>query len=159
VKRTVVSPSGLHWTVRRLVVPTGMRPLTRTELLQAATPGRTVVAGVDERLPDAVGAATGPYPLAFLFVPLLLPLLPFVLLLRAGRLLPWTLEARTYPWGRRFPAIVFSYAVRGRAESVRALDELIVALARGDGRPELTGADDVGEARSEFPPLRSFRGL
>jgi len=159
VKRTVVSPNGLHWTVKRLVVPTGMRPLTRTELLQAATPGRTVVEGMDQRLPDAVGIATGPYPLAFPFVPLMLPLVPFVLLLRARRLLPWTLEARAYPWGRRFPAIVFSYAVRGRAESLLALDELIAALARGDGRPELSGAHDVGEARSEFPPMKRFRDL
>ena len=159
MKRTVVSPSGLRWTVKRLVVPTGIRPLTRAELLQVATPGRTVVEGVDRRLPDATGGWTGPYPLAFLFLPLMLPLVPFALLLRRLRLLPWTIEARTYPWGRRYPPIVFSYAVRGREEVVRAIDELAAALERGEGRPVLRGGELMREPRVEYPPLRSFREL
>jgi hypothetical protein len=159
LKRTVVSPDGLHWTVKRLIVPNGMRPLTRTDLLQVATPGRTVVDGVDERLPDAVGGWTGPIPLAFVFFPIMAPFLPFVLLARRRRWLPWTIEARTYPWGKRHPPIVFSYAVRGGAECLVAIDELVVALARGDGRPELSGGEDIREPRSEFPPMRSFRDI
>lgn len=39
----------------------------------------------------------GPLPVAFLLVPVALPL-PFALLLRRRRILPWTIEARTYPW-------------------------------------------------------------
>jgi len=41
-------------------------------------------------------------PLGFVVVPILSPFLPVVLLFRVLRLLPWTIEARTYPWGRRF---------------------------------------------------------
>ena len=159
MKRTVVAPDGLRWTVKRLVVPTGFRPLTGPELLHVATPNRQVVEGIDRRLPDAYGAWTGPYPLAFVFFPLMALFLPFVLLARRLRWLPWTIEARTYPWGRRQPPIVFSYAVAGGAECAVAIDELVVALARGDGRPELSGAEHLREARSEFPPMRSPRGL
>jgi hypothetical protein len=154
-----VAPDGLRWTIKRLLVPTGFRPLTRVELLQVATPGRTVVDGVDRRLPDATGAWTGPYPLAFLFLPVVLPLVPFAVLLRRVRLLPWTIEARTFPWGRRYPPIVFTYAVRGGPESIRAIEELAAALERGDGRPVLGGAELMREPRLDYPPLRSFRDL
>jgi hypothetical protein len=43
MKQTVAAPNGLQWTVKRLIVPTGMRPLSRTEILDAAAPRRTVV--------------------------------------------------------------------------------------------------------------------
>lgn len=33
MKQTVAAPDGLRWTVKRLIVPTGMRPLTRTDML------------------------------------------------------------------------------------------------------------------------------
>jgi hypothetical protein len=154
-----MGPSGLRWTVKRLVVPTGMRPLTGPELLHVASPNRQVVEGIDRRLPDAYGGWTGPYPLAFVFFPVMALFLPFVLFARGRRWLPWTIEARAYPWGRRHPPIVFSYAVRGGVECVVAIDELVMALARGDGRPELSGVEDIREPRSEFPPMRSPRGL
>jgi hypothetical protein len=154
-----MGPSGLRWTVKRLVVPTGMRPLTGPELLHVASPNRQVVEGIDRRLPDAYGGRTGPYPLAFVFFPVMALFLPFVLFARGRGWLPWTIEARTYPWGRRHPPIVFSYAVRGGFECVVAIDELVMALARGDGRPELSGVEDIREPRSEFPPMRSPRGL
>jgi hypothetical protein len=159
LKRAIVTPDGLHWTVKRLVVPNGMRPLTRTDLLQVATPGRTVVEGIDQRLPDAVGGWTGPIPLAFVLLPVMLPFLPFVLFFRSRRWLPWTIEARSYPWGRRYPPIVFSYAVRGGAECIVAIDELCAALLRGDGRPELSKGEQIREPRSEFPPMKSFRDI
>src|SRR5436190_1126042 len=113
----VTSPDGLRWRVKRLVIPKGVLPPTRHELLDLATPRRTIVAGMDRRVPDATGAATGPIPLAFLFTPIALVFLPLVLLLRRVRWLPWTVEARTYPWGRRFPPIVHAYAIRGGQES------------------------------------------
>jgi hypothetical protein len=145
MKQTVVAPNGLRWTVKRLIVPTGMRPLNRTEILDAAAPRRTVVDGMSRQVPDAIGAPTGPLPLAFLLVPLALPLVPFALLLRRTRLLPWTIEARTYPWGRRYPPIVLSYAVRGGDETRRAFDQLVEALARGDGAPVIEGAETFAQ--------------
>jgi hypothetical protein len=143
--RKVAGPSGLRWTVKRLVIPVGMRGLSPTEVLDAATPRRTVVEG--QRLPEIV-APTGPVLLGFLLVPFALPFVPIALLLRGLRLLPWTVEARAYPWGRRFPPIVFSYEVRGRDESLRAFEELAEALARGDGAPVITGGERFREART-----------
>lgn len=147
MKQTVVAPDGLVWTVKRLIVPTGMRSLSRTEILDAATPRRTTVDGVSHQVPDAYGAWTGPLPLGFVFVPLMLPLVPFALLLRRLRLLPWTIEARTYPWGRRHPPVVLTYAVRGGAETRRAFGRLVAALASGDGAPVIDGTEKVAQAR------------
>src|SRR5689334_17849190 len=104
-----------------------MRAPSRIDMLDAATPRRTVVDGA--RVQDSVHAPTGPVPLGVLFVPLMLPLVPFALVLRRFRLLPWTVEARAHPWGRRYPPIVFSYEVRGGAEALRALDVLAAAIA------------------------------
>jgi hypothetical protein len=147
MRRTVDAPNGLRWKVKRLIVPTGMRPLTRTDVLDVATPRRTQVAGMSRQIPDAMGGWTGPLPLGFLLVPLALPLVPVALLLRRLRLLPWTIEARTHPWGRRYPPIVLTYAVRGGAETRRAFDQLVEALGRGDGAPVIDGAEKVGQAR------------
>jgi len=146
--RKVTGPSGLKWTVKRLILPVGMRALGPIDVLDAATPRRTVVEGVPGRVPDAVMAATGPLPLSMLFVPLTLPLLPFVLLARRLRWLPWTVEARAHPWGRRYPPIVHSYAIRGGDESLRVLEQLAEALARGDGAPVIAGAESISEPRT-----------
>jgi hypothetical protein len=147
IKQTVLAPDGLRWTVKRLIVPTGMRPLSRTDLLDAASPRRTVVEGMSRQVPDAVHAWTGPLPLGVLLVPFALPLVPLALLLRRRRLLPWTIEARTYPWGRRYPPIVWTYAVRGGDETRRAFAQLVEALARGDGAPIIDGAERFAEPR------------
>jgi hypothetical protein len=147
MKQTVVGPDGLRWTVKRLIVPTGMRALSRTELLDAASPRRTVVEGMSRQVPDAVNAGTGPLPLGFLLVPFALPLVPLALVLRYLRLLPWTIEARTYPWGRRYPPILLSYAVRGGDETRRVLRQVAEALARGDGAPVIDGADRFAQPR------------
>lgn len=123
----VSSPTGLTWTLRRLVLPSAMRPHPPSELLRLSDP------------------STGwtPLPLGIILVPLGLPFLPFVLLLRSLRVLPWTLEARAYPWGKRFPPVVHTYEVRGREEARIALARLAESLARGDGAPELQGAERV----------------
>jgi hypothetical protein len=155
VRQTVDAPNGLRWTVKRLIVPTGMRPLTRTEMLDVATPRRTVVHGMSRQVPDAYGAWTGPIPLGFLLMPLVLPLVPIVLLLRRWRMLPWTIEARAHPWGRRYPPIVLTYAIRGGEESRRAFGQLVEALVRGEGAPVIAGAEKLGEARPPHsgPPV------
>lgn len=142
-----MGPSGLRWTVKRLIVPTGFLPLTRTDMLDAAAPRRTVVDGMSRQVPDAVGAWTGPLPLGFLFFPLVLPLLPIVLLLRRLRVLPWTIEARAHPWGRRYPPIVLTYVVRGGHETRIAFQQLLDGLARGDGAPVVTGAQSLAQTR------------
>jgi hypothetical protein len=147
VRQTVDAPNGLRWTVKRLIVPTGMRPMTRTDMLDVATPGRTAVDGMSRQVPDAYGAWTGPLPLGFLLVPLLLPLVPLVLLLRRLRLLPWTIEARTHPWGRRYPPVALTYLIRGGEESHRAFGQLVEALARGEGTPVIDGTETFAQPR------------
>ncbi len=126
-KLEVVGPTDLRWTVRLLILPSAMRPHPPSEILALADP------------------ATGwtPLPLGVLLAGLALPFVPLVLLLRSLRLLPWTVEARTYPWGRRHPPIVFAYEVRGRDEAAAAIAMLATALARGSGGPELPGCERV----------------
>jgi hypothetical protein len=148
MRQKVEGPTGLRWTVKRLIVPTGFRPLTRTDMLHAAIPGRTVVDGMARQVPDAVGGWTGPLPLAFLLFPLVLPLVPVALLLRRLRVLPWTIEARAYPWGRRYPPIVLTYAVRGDVETRTAFRQLLEALARGDGAPVIAGTEKLSQTRN-----------
>jgi hypothetical protein len=126
-KTEVVGPTDLRWQVRRLILPTAMRPHPPSEMLALADP------------------ATGwtPLPLGVLLAGLALPFMPFILLLRSLRVLPWTVEARTYPWGRRRPPIVFAYEVRGREEAAAAIVELAAALAQGSGAPVLGGCERV----------------
>jgi hypothetical protein len=102
---------------------------------------------MSRQVPDAFGAWTGPLPLGFLLFPLVLPLVPLAVLLRCVRVLPWTIEARTYPWGRRYPPVVLTYAVRGGEETRRAFAQLVEALARGEGSPIIDGAEKHAEPR------------
>src|ERR1041385_386687 len=139
----VTSPDGLEWRVKRLVIPKAFLPPTRHELLDLASPPRTIVEGMDRRVQDAARAPTGPIPLGFLLTPLAPPFLPPVLLFRRLRWMPWTVEARAYPWGRRFPPIVHAYAIRGGEESQAAVAELAEALTRGDGAPVLHNAEYI----------------
>lgn len=147
MRQAVVAPNGLRWTVKRLIVPTGMRPMSRSDMLDAAAPRRTAVEGMSRQVPDAAMAPTGPVPLGFLLVPLVLPLVPLALLFRRMQLLPWTIEARTHPWGRRYPPIVLTYAIHGGEETRRAFDQLVEALACGDGAPVIDGAEKIGQSR------------
>jgi hypothetical protein len=126
-KMEVVGPTDLHWQLRLLILPSGMRPHPPSEMLALADP------------------ATGwtPLPLGVLLAVLALPFVPLILLLRSLRVLPWTVEARTYPWGRRHPPIVLAYEVRGHQEAVMAIAELAAALARGSGGPVLPGCERV----------------
>jgi hypothetical protein len=147
-RRKVSAPDRLDWTVKRLLVPNALRPMSRTDILDAATPRRTHVDGVGGSVPDAFYGVTGPLPLGALFSLTMLPFVPVVLALRYARLLRWTIEARTYPWGRRYPPIVLSYLVRGHREARQAVDELAEALARGDGSPRLADGEFIRQNRS-----------
>jgi hypothetical protein len=124
----VTGPDGLEWTVRRLLLPSAMRPYTGSEMIDLSHPDREMACAL---------------PLGFIAVPILLPFLPLVLLCHALRLTPWTIEARTYPWGKRFPAIALVYAVRGRYETELAIKDLATALERGDGGPVVQGAERI----------------
>jgi hypothetical protein len=124
-KRTVVGPDGLHWTVKRLMVPVGMR-MAMTEIVEDVTPRRSV-----------------PGPFGLLLMLPLLPFVPLIVLLRTRGRLPWLLEARTYPWGRRYPPVVLRYEVREHDYADWALDQLVDGLERGDGAPVLLGAERI----------------
>lgn len=150
MRRRLSGPDGLQWTVKRLIVPQAMRPMGRMDLLEAATPRRTHVDGVTGSIPDAGMAPTGPLPLGALLSVVLLPFLPFVLALRYARLVRWTVEARAYPWGRRYPPVVLTYVVRGHEEARQAVEELAEALARGEGSPKLTGAEFIPQGRTTY---------
>jgi len=108
-----------------------MRP-QRTDVMDYAAPRRLAIHGV-----------TGPTPLGFLLALPLLPFVPLIVLLRSRGRMPWTLEARTYPWGRRYPPVVLRYEVRAREHAGWALDQLVDGLERGDGAPVLIGAERV----------------
>ena len=122
----MTSVDGLEWTVRRLRLPPAMLPHPASEMVELSHPQDEIVSAL---------------PLGFVLLPVAAVCFPFVLLLRAVRLLPWTIRARTYPWGRRTPPIVLEYQVRGREESERVLRDLAAALERGDGGPAVAGAE------------------
>jgi hypothetical protein len=88
-------------------------------------------------------AAPRTSPVGFLLALPLLPFVPLIVLLRLRGRLPWMLEARTYPWGRRYPPVVLRYEVRGHEHAAWALDQLVDGLARGDGAPVLIGAERI----------------
>ena len=109
--------------MRRLVIPLALRPAVgETERFSGPGLASSVIAFV-----------------------LALPFLPVVLLLRHTGVLRWTIEARAHPWGRRGgPPVVLRYAVPDDRLDA-ALDELMTALARGDGAPVLRDAERLDE--------------
>ena len=125
---SVVGPSGLEWRISIVRIPTTVKPHPPSEMLAHADP--------------AYGWT--PLPAGIVLAVVVLPFLPLIALLRAAGLIRWEVEARTYPWGRRHPPIVFRYAVRGREQAVAAVAELAAALARGSGAPVLQSAERVG---------------
>jgi hypothetical protein len=96
-----------------------------------------------DALGDAAPRRFTPNPLGYLLVLPLVPFLPIVVLLRTHGRIPWLLEARTYPWGRRYPPVVLRYEVRAREHAGWALDQLVDGLERGDGAPVLIGAERI----------------
>jgi len=73
----------------------------------------------------------------FFGIPALLVLLP----LRFAKLASWRIEAVTRPWGRRGPATLLAWRVRGWAESEQAIAEIAAALERGEDDPRLAGVE------------------
>jgi hypothetical protein len=134
--RKVSAPNNLEWKVKRQLLSDWMRPLG----IEAAS--RQHMHGP----PDSLrGNNSGWNGLAVLFgllwTMVTLPLLPIVLLLRRRGLLAWTITAVARPWGRRGPATVLRYHVRGKGETDAALEHLVARLQAGDGAPVLPGAE------------------
>lgn len=124
----VTGPNGLTWTVRRRLFSVGMLPHS----------GKAALGSADLFFESGVPPVAGVF-----LMPFVLPFLPLVLVLRMLRLLPWTIEARTYPWGKKRPPIVHAYEVRGRDEAERAMRDLAAALAGSNGAPVVPGAERV----------------
>jgi hypothetical protein len=134
--RKVSAPNNLEWKVKRQLLSDWMRPLG----IEAAS--RQHMSGTADGL---MGGSSGWNGLAVLFgllwTVVTLPLLPIVLLLRRRGLIPWTITAITRPWGRRGPATMLRYHVRGKEEADAALEHLVTRLQAGDGAPVLPGAE------------------
>lgn len=133
----VLAPNNLEWKVKRQLLSDWMRPIgPETAMRQDA-------GGQADGLLGGTSGWTGPAALfGLLWMLATLPLLPLVLLLRRLGLV-WTLEAVTRPWGRRGPATVLRYHVRGRSEVEAALADLAAKLERGDGAPIVVGAERI----------------
>ena len=70
-------------------------------------------------------------------IPTLLVLIP----LRFAKVAAWRIEAVARPWGRRGPATLLAWRVKGWAESERAMDEIAAALERGEMDPQIASAE------------------
>jgi hypothetical protein len=137
VKLSVEGPDGLRWKITRPLLPAGMRMMSVDDTF--AGPGGEHLAAR-----SAWSGSGGPLqPAGFVFFLVGLPFLPVVLACRWLRILPWTLEATTRPWGRRGPPMTLRYQVRGRLDCTVAMQELATKLARGDGGPELVHATRI----------------
>ncbi|MGZ4418956.1 MAG: hypothetical protein ACXVRV_12385 [Gaiellaceae bacterium] len=129
----VSAPNNLEWVVKRQVLADWMRPV-----------------GISANAPlhgDSYNARSGVGGVAVVFglvwMVLTLPLLPFVLLLRSKGVTPWTITAVARPWGRRGPPMFLRYHVRGSEAADKAGSDLVAKLERGDGAPEVVGAERI----------------
>ena len=126
--RRVEAPGGMSWTVKRLLVPVGMRPV-----------GPSAAVGMQ----DGARLALPQMVLGSVFFVVMLPFLPIVLGLRALRWTPWTIEATSRPWGRRGPPVVMHWQIRGRQEADAALESICDQFEQGAGAPVVAGAERV----------------
>ena len=134
--KKVSAPNNLEWSVKRQLLSDWMRPLRPEDAARQWAHGT----------PDGLTGGSprlAPHALIFgaLWTLVTLPVLPIVLLLRRQGLLPWTITAITRPWGRRGPATVLRYHVRGKSQADAALEHLVKRLEAGDGAPVLPGAE------------------
>jgi len=126
--RRVDAPGGMSWTVKRLVVPVGMRPV-----------GPSAAMGMQEGSQFALPQML----LGAVFFVVMLPFLPIVLGLRALRVTPWTIEATSRPWGRRGPPVVMHWEIRGKHEADAAVASICEQFEQGAGAPAVAGAERV----------------
>lgn len=79
----------LDWTIRRVWTPTAIRPVGPKQIYEGSVGFRGEGRGSIFLLPGSL--------LIFLIV--VIPVMLVALPLRYARVLPWTIEAITYPWG------------------------------------------------------------
>jgi hypothetical protein len=137
VKAKVHSSDNLDWTVKRLWVV--QRPMTPEEAMKFTRAGTGGGLGRGQARGNPGAALLFDTVLFLLF----LPLLPLVVGLRHAGVLPWTIQARCRPWGRRGPPAVMRWRVKGNSESQRVFQDVCSALERGDGAPVVAGAERV----------------
>jgi hypothetical protein len=128
MSRTVrAERNSLTWKVRRVWVPEAVRPIGPRQMYSgSARP--TQHAGL--------GVLLSPLIALTFAVPVLLVLLP----LRLAKLSSWRVEAVARPWGRRGPAHVLAWRVKGWKEGSRAIHEIAAALERGETSPQISSA-------------------
>ena len=129
MKRRVHSQrDNLDWTVRRVWLPEGLRPVGVRQM-HSGTHSPQQYAGLGVLLSPLFTLVFG--------IPALRVLIP----LRLAKLASWRIEAQTRPWGRRGPATVLAWRVKGWAESERAMDDVAAALERGENNPRIASAE------------------
>jgi len=124
------SRNNLDWLVRVVWVPEPIRPIGPRQIVEGSVgegAGRTGGIGVLFSW--------------LLFLLLVIPTLLVVLPLRYLRVMSWEVEAVARPWGRRAPAMVMRWRVKGRPHDLRrVVDGIAEALERGEEQPQVAGA-------------------
>ena len=118
----------LDWTVRRLWLPEGLRPIGVRQVHSGAARPSSYA---------GLGMLVSPIFTVVFGLPTMFVLLP----LRFARLAPWRVEAVSRPWGRFGPTRTMHWRVKGWAESARAVEEIAAALGRGERQPDVSGAE------------------
>jgi hypothetical protein len=120
--------NNLDWTIRRVWLPEGLRPVGMRQM-HSGTHAPNEYAGL--------GVLISPLFTVLFGIPALLVLTP----LRFAKLVAWRIEAVARPWGRRGPATLHAWRVKGWAESEQAITEIAAALERGETSPQPSGAE------------------
>src|ERR1700722_2047615 len=131
MKRGVHSPKdNLDWVVRLVWFPEAIRPIGPRQVYEGSV-GR----GAGQTA--AFGVLFSPVLFLIFVIPTVLVVLP----LRYARVMSWEVEAVARPWGKRAPAVLKRWRVKGRsAELRRVVDEIAAALERGEEQPQVAGA-------------------
>jgi hypothetical protein len=129
------SKNNLDWVVRVVWVPEAIRPIGPRQVYEGSV-------GHGAARTGGFGVLVSP----ILFLIFVIPTMLVVLPLRYAQVMSWEVEAVTRPWGKRAPAMVQRWRVKGRSgELRRVVDEIADALERGEDQPQVAGAvrDDV----------------
>lgn len=134
MKRKVHSAKdNLDWTVRVVWTPEPIRPVGLRQIYSGSVG------------PGSRGQGFGVLAIPFstlAFLVLAIPTMLLVLPLRFAGVMSWQVEAVTYPWGRRKPAMIKTWRVKGRRNDLRrVLSEIAAALEGGEAQPRIAGAE------------------
>ena len=117
--------NNLDWKIRRVWLPEGIRPIGAREMHEGSTRPHQYA---------GLGVILSPlFTLVFA-----LPTLAVMVPLRLAKLSGWRIEAVAKPWGRRGPATVLAWRVKGWSKSHAAIEEIAHALERGETNPQIS---------------------